>query len=926
MSRRGPTIIGRDAERRALVEAFEDARAGSGHTLVFIGEPGAGKTTLLRHAESQWENATVLRCIGVEWEAELPFAGLHALVSPLLDDLDSLPLPQRRAVLTALGIEAGMTESRLHLFAGVLSLILERTRTEPVLLLCDDLQWLDEPTRQVLAFVAPRIIDESVALIGASRTPPTPIWSRAHVVVLEPLTADEVGELAAGWFGGPLPAHAVIDLAKAAHGNPLAVKQAVSQLGDGLTRRGTWFQGPLNVGHVAEPAFVDQLRALTPSAARAIELLAVSYTHEASAVNAALAQLDLGAEHLEEAELAGVVEFRDGQVRFVHPLLRSLVYQRAAALDLRQCHRALSTVEHLDADVRAWHQACATVGVDERTAHALEVSARRFLRRGGALAAAQALKRAAELSESRASRSDRLHDAAVAAHSAGHSQWGVELAGEAVSAADDVVRRTRAAYREMGMRLQSETVGGLTARVQLELAEQVRGLDPQLEADILGSVVIEATMTSDRLAHERAIEAIGAIDLDALSTADYEDLICARATGILYFGSAGSAEASDQLVHSAQRRLDLELTREGFVIEGLMWIERYDLAEQLGLRALKRATQDADLLSAVPVAAALGLVSYTTGAWDAARRHWDLAASMADAGDHASNRATVTLMRGLLGAGQGDRAVVDEAIHIVELAEGYGFSYAGVFAHSGAGLLALGEQRYADAVEALGRVQRDWKGRAIADPNPLSWSLDRVEAHLLSGDREGAADALDDLRQIATSSRRSWHTAAIPLAEGMLGGDAVFEASLRHSIEVFDSAHAPFERARAQLWLGRRLRAVGRLADAGPPLQAALAEFERLSAEPWIAQTRRELGRRASPTPRRRRRAGDDPDVLTAQERQVAELVARGATNKEAAGELFLSPKTVESHLSRIYRKLGVSSRTQLAARWQELDAASREG
>lgn len=908
-----------------LGEALESAQAGLGRAVLLVGEPGVGKTTLLEHTAASWRGSTVLRCLGVEWEAELPFAGLHSLLTPLLDDVHLLPEPQRMAVSTALGLELGSLQRPLHLLAGVLSLILERTRIEPVLLVCDDLHWLDEPTRQVLAFLAPRIIDEPVLLLGASRDSVTPDWSRGRVVDIEPLSAAEVGELAAASLGLPLPERAISDLAQAANGNPLVVLHAVDRLGDHLARRGTGLEPPLRLGDVAHQALADRMRSLDVSSVRAVELLAVTYSTEMSVVTAALSNLGVPIDGLERAEQVGVVEFLEASVRFTHPLLRSLVHERAPQSHLRECHHALARVDALSPDLKAWHAACAAIGTDERTASALEASAKRFTERGGMLAAAQALRRAAELTESRPARSDRLLQAAFAAHSAGHSQWGVELARAAADVADDVVRQIRAEYRMLGMQLHTEWIETNTARIQLDLAARVRGQDLRLEADILGSVVLEATMISDRQAFETAADAIDRLDLDALSPEEREELIAAHATGLVYFGGPDAVRGRELLTESGRRRLELELPREGYVIESLLWIEEHDLAQELGRRALRRATNDGDLLTAVPVAATLGLVAYRTGDWAKAERRFELAATLVEDGEHASNRATVALLRGLLGAGQGDARRVEEAQRWAEPAERFGFSYGRVFSEAARGLLGLAELRYGAAIDSLTLARDRWREVAVPDPNPLSWPLDLVEAHVLLGDLSAAEAALADLRTMAQASLRSWLHAAVPFAEGMLADDASFEGSLLVAIEAFDGARAPFERARAQLWLGRRLQRVGRGVEARGPLEAALSEFERLGAEPWARQVQRELGT-SERLPRRRRRAADDPNELTPQERQVAALVASGATNKEAAGELFLSPKTVESHLSRIYRKLNVTSRTQLAARWNDGTGPRDEG
>ncbi len=891
--------------------------------MALVGEPGSGKSTLLQEARRRADDMLVLRCVGVPWEAELPYSGLHELLRPIADDLSVLPQPQAEALGRALSARNDGPVHAMHLYAGALSLVLERTRQRPVLLIADDVQWIDEPTRQALAFIARRTNAEAVAVLGAAREVFTPGWVDAELCELTPLTECEVAALAEARLGSPLPAAAVTDLADAAHGNPLAVVEAVRRFGSELARRGAGLDDPLSVGDVIGDAYEERLAALSEAAVTVLELLALSYSDDVAIIQRALDAIGVPWTALVEAEGAGIVTVQDGHATFAHPLLRSLVFDRSTPDARRRCHAAFAAVDTLDDDLRLWHAAGAATARDEELAASLSSAAKRFSERGGLLAAAQALHRAAQLTPGVELRVDRLLEASDLAHRAGHSAWSCELSEQALAQAPDEERRVRAEYYLASTKVYM-TPGHDACAVMNDLVERTPADAQDLRALIISTALIENIVSGGCDGVREVLDSWRHVELSKLSVQAREDLLAAVGALLVYLGGPDAIDGRELLVQSAQRRLELNLPRESYIVEALIWVDEYDLAERLAQHAATRAERSADAFTGVSVGGLRAMLAIRVGEWEKASACLDLAHELARGTHRTGHDGWFLFPSSMLWAARGERERIDDIVRLTKHASDYGWHEAEFFGNASLGLIELAHGRARAAVEHL-RAAADFQfGPEWPDPNPLSWPLDLVEALVLTGEIDGAVAAAEDLRAMAGRSLRSWLKAAVPMADGLVAGDDAFEAPLQEAIAAFEAARAPFERARARLWLGRRRIRVGLADEAREPLQAALAEFERLGTEPWAAQARRELG--APPTPRRRRRAGDDPDVLTAQERQVAELVARGATNKEAAGELFLSPKTVESHLSRIYRKLGVSSRTQLAARWQELDAASREG
>src|SRR6476469_4465623 len=404
-------LIGRERERGQLEALLTEARLGRGRVLVLRGSAGIGKTVLLDYAVQEASGCEVLYYTAVEAETELPFAGLQALLGPLLVSLPEIPEPQARALRAALALEAIRKTNRLAVYAGALSLFGAAAERVPLLVVVDDAHWLDRPAAEALTFVARRLTAESLALLFAVREGEGADFGVAlPTIEVEPLRMVGSIELLRERFGSTIAAKVARHLAEATGGNPLALLEVAALLDEGERAGSEPLPDYLPASESVERTVRRALRSLPPETRRALLAAATSDSPMGG---------DLAA--LEPAEDAGLVRIHAGAVAFRHPLVRSAVYHAASADERRAAHRALAdalTAEH-DSDRRAWHLAAAAEGPDESVAAALEAAASRFAERGGQAPDWRALERAAELSGDDDACARRLHAAGRAAEHAG---------------------------------------------------------------------------------------------------------------------------------------------------------------------------------------------------------------------------------------------------------------------------------------------------------------------------------------------------------------------------------------------------------------------------------------------------------------------------------------------------------------------------
>ncbi|WP_027346299.1 helix-turn-helix transcriptional regulator [Hamadaea tsunoensis] len=852
-------LHGREREQDRIEALVAAARDGSGGALVLRGGPGIGKSALLDWAATL-PAGRVLRASGVEFEAELPFAGLSQLLWPVLDRRDRLPAPQRAALEGAFGLAPGTAADRLLIGFGVLSLLAEAADDGPVVCLIDDAQWLDAVSGDALLFVARRLGGEGVALIAAAREDAFPAAG------LPELPLDGLAAAAAARLLGPDldPAVRYRVLAEA-QGNPLALIELPK-----ITKAADAPAVPLT--DRLRAAFSGQVAGL-PAATRA--LLLVAAAEDAGDLGVILrAGAPATAADLRPAEEARLVDVAGATLRFRHPLVRAAIYHDSAYAQRIAAHQAIADALSApdSADRRAWHRAAAATGFDDDVAAALEDTARQARDRNGYAAAAVAYERAAQLSGTPAEQARRLLLAAESGLPAGRPAAAVELAERAASLVDDPAFLARVGWIEgLAWFWQGNHQ---TAYDLLTAAGGLAG-DPT-------PFWVQAVHPAWYLGEPQ----LGAC-LDRLATLD--DPV-ARFLGDAFRG--GPDRLPDLDVSPADL---VQICALGFVA-GLDE-QAYDLTARLADRCRHEG-----LVGLLPT-----LLFFLAEARFFTGGHRDAAVACAE-GLHVARDggqplwiSQLSAMDAVLAAVAGDeercRASVAEAL----AATAPGAAPAGhTWAHWALGLLDLGQGRVEAALPRLLSLQDNPYAHHVAAYRCIP---DLVEAAVRASVPAAAGPALDRLVAFAERTGRPWAQSLVYRCRALLSGD---ESDYLAALKL---PSRPFEQARTELLYGEWLRRGRRKADARTVLQRAVEVFDRLEAHPWAARTRTELeatGLRA-PQP-----APAAAAALTPQELQIARLAAQGLSNKDIAGQLFLSPKTVAYHLYKAYPKLGVASRGDL--------------
>ena len=891
MSPASVILRGRERECEALAALVDSARAGGSGALVVLGSPGLGKTALLDHAAAAGAGITVLRATGVEAEAELPFAGLHQLLSRCLGGATALAPAQAGALQRALALAAGPAPEPLLLGAGVLALLAD---VAPVVALVDDVHWLDAGSLRALTFAARRLHAEGVALVFAGRHP-VPELEGLRVLGLAPL--DAAGSSAV--LGAGLASQVRDALLAAAAGNPLALVE----LRDGLTcdqARGRHpLDAPLPVPAQLEGVYRARLNAVDAASRRSLLVAAVEGTGDldlvrrAAGVRAGLDGLDVG----------GLTEVVDGRLAWRHPLAREAVLRAAGAEQLRAAHRDLAVVA--DPDSAAWHRAAAAVGPEARVAAALAAAAERAAGRSAHAEAAAAFARAAQLSCDPDLRSARRVMAAGAAWSAGQA----DRARAELDAAEPI---GDPAWRAEATRILGaiELHRGSPARAHRLLAEAAAGLEP-IDADLalrLGVAAMEAASLAGeppqsplRAGASRdgflrtfvvGIQAHLAGDVGTAAPALRTVVVTGRELDdpqlVLWAGAAAFFTGDEEAAVGLHERAAMLARAAGdvavlpfaltFLAAAHLWNGRPAVAEAEAGEAHVLATEAGQDNLVVQVETVLAGVAALRGEAEACR---NLAV-----GARAAARA-----RGL---------VLAEGAAEIALAELD---------------LALGAP---DA--AFRRVDRLAHGAGTHVAHRYGTLPLLVEAAVRAGRRADARPAAELFAAWSDATGSGW---AQPLAARGLalvseGADA--DAHFAEALARHDAHRRPLDRARTELLLGERLRRARRKTEARGPLRAALEAFEDAGAALWAERARDELRAAGESAPAR---AGRRLDRLTPQELRIARLVARGDANRDVAAALFLSPRTVEYHLHKVFRKLGVRGRAELAAIGAERDWAN---
>jgi len=927
-------LYGREAETGRIDSLLDAARAGRSAVLVVRGEPGIGKTALLRYAARRAQETTVLSARGLEIDQRLAFSGLADLFLPVLGRLEAIPRPQSAALAGALGLGAPVAGDGFLVRVATLSLLSAAAEERPVLALLDDSQWLDEASREAILFVARHLEAERVALILTTLLSESTVDSFGlDEVTLVGLVPPAAGELLEEQLGYPVAPQVLDQLAKFSGGNPLALCELARDLSEAQLR-GTEVigEGRLPPKMIVERAFLRRIERLSPQTREALVVVAAD-SGVTSTIGAACELLGLPPACLQQAEEAGVIRADGSRTSFTHPLLRAAVYHAAPRQSRDRAHRALAEVlragdklggnggrlgpSHVER--RAWQLAAATPEPDEAVASTLVAAATEARSRAGYAAAAAGLERAARLTPSPEQRAARLVDGARDWHLAGRSDAALGLLDEAVPLAGDSTTRVAAQHlRGRIMMLQGRLADAseLLAAEAAGVAEQ----DPETAVSMLLDAAVAASSSG---AVGRAVE----LAREAWRLAEPLGGQVADAARVLI---GGELEAHGEPLNDEERGLVVDamsslarltppppiVTMFPIVLANL---EEYDQARML----LDRFHDEARALGAatilVPVLCLRSDVEFRTGDW--VHAYADAAESVRLARETRQlafhSLAFLARVEAARGLETHCRAHAAEAL---EQAERDGIGAAMTYSRWALGLLELGLGRMSETIEQLEQVAELVEEHEMGQPVEVPWAQDLIEAYTRSGRSAEATAVLRRLETLAENARLSSALAAASRCRGLLADENVFAGEFEQALMWHKRTPTPFERARTELCYGERLRRARSRSDARTHLRAALQTFDRLNAAPWAARARTELAATGEVV---RPRSEEGLASLTPQELQLALIVGRGATNKEASAALFVSPKTVEAHLHRTYVKLGIRSRTELArllAREQILD------
>jgi DNA-binding CsgD family transcriptional regulator len=905
----GPELLGRRSECESLDRLLEDVRGGQSRVLVLRGDAGVGKTALLDYLTASASECRIVRSAGVESEMELAFAGLHQLCAPMLPHLTHLPGPQRDALGTAFGLTAGPAADRFLVGLAVLSLLSRIAEEQPLVCLVDDAQWLDRASAQVLGFVGRRLLAECMALVFAVRGEPGEERELGSlpVMVIGGLNDSDARALLDSVIPGRLDERVRDRIVAETRGNPLALLELPLGLTAAELAGGFGLPGARPLASVIEQSFLRRVQSLPLETQRFLLAAAAEPVGDVPLLWRAAEQLGISDGAAAPAEAAGLIEL-GVRMRFRHPLVRSATYRAATASQRQEAHRALAeaTDPEADPDRRAWHRAQAAVGPDETVARELERSADRAQGRGGIAAAAAFLERASELTPDPARRVARALAAAQAKFEAGAPNAAYELLAAAEIGPLDELQRARIA------RLRAEIVfarsrGSEAPPLLLDAAKRLEALDAGL-------------------ARETYLEALGAA------------VFAGRLGGRCGVREVAEAARAAPLGPEPRRPVDL-------LLDGMA--TRFTEGYGAGVPALRRALQafrgeaapsEDDILRWLWLAWLLAGDLWEDEAWhELATRAVRLAreaGALTVLPVDLEYRAGVHLHAGEFAAAS---ALVDEADAITAVTGNAPLRYAALFLAAWRGeeaqalkliearareATARGEGRAIGLVQCVSAVLYNGLGRyeaALAaaqraceheDLVFFGWSLvELVEAGARSGAHDVAAGALGQLEERTRAAGTEWALGVLGRSSALLTHGQAAEALYCEAIERLERCRIVVHLARAHLVYGEWLRRENRRVEAREQLRIAYEMLRRMGAEGFAERARGELLATGETV---RKRTVETREVLTAQEAMVARLAAEGRTNPEIGTQLFISPRTAEYHLHKVFTKLGVSSRRKL--------------
>jgi DNA-binding CsgD family transcriptional regulator len=895
-------LRGRDAELSAFDQLLEAVRGGASRALVLRGEPGVGKTALLEALGARALGCRVARAAGMQAEMELPFAGLHLLCAPMLDQADRLPGPQQEALRTAFGLSAGPVPDRFLVGLATLTLLSEGAGKRPLICLIDDAQWLDRASADVLAFVARRLLAESVALVFAAR--------EEHELAGVPelrvggLGYDDARALLRAAIGVPLDEQVTDRIVAETGGNPLALLELPGGLSPVQLAGGFGLPGALPLSRRIEASFQRRLAAL-PAPSRTLLLVAAAEP-VGDPVLAWRAAECLGVDPEAPAvELGGLCEF-GARVRFRHPLARSAIYQAASPEARRSVHGALAeaTDPTVDPDRRAWHRAHATAGLDEEVAAQLERSAGRAQMRGGLAAAAAFHERAAALTPSPARRARRTLEAAEVDLRAGALDAARPLLAAAAAAPLNDCGRTRLALLR-GQLAFASSRGREAPPLLLSAARRLEPVDPDMARETYLDA-FTATLFGGRLTSGDGVLELAEAVRAATAPAHRRprDLLLAGLAQLVADGyPAGAAAVQRALTAFHGEGISSE--------EGLRWlwlaghagaiVWDFETWRLFAIRHLQ-LVRDAGALSLLPIALSTRTGAHLlAGELADAERLVQEAATIAEAMDSPVFRYGELPLAALRGRQAQATALIATGVEdLVERGEGLALTsirYAAALLYNGLG-------RYEEALEAM-----------QSDEHPAElWSAtislpELIEAAVRSGQPDIAGDGLRRLSLRTRASGTDWALGMEARSQALVTDSPAAEPLYLLAIDRLGRTGVRVEHARAELIYGEWLRRERRRVEARERLRIAHEMLAGMGMEAFAQRAERELKATGGSA---RKRTVDIGLHLTPQESQIARLAVDGLSNPEIGARLFISPRTVQYHLRKVFMKLNINSRNQL--------------
>jgi DNA-binding CsgD family transcriptional regulator len=905
---RAGELKGRRRECEVLGRLVEAVGRGESRAVVLRGEPGVGKTALLEYVAEQASHCRVVRAAGIQSEMELAFAALHQLCATFLDRLGRLPTPQCDALQTAFGISRGAPPDRFLVALAVLNLLSDVAEERPLMCLVDDEQWLDRASAQTLGFVARRVGSESVGFVFAARVP------GEDVAGLDELLVDGLGQADAralldSVLSGPLDARVRDQIISETRGNPLALLELPRGMTPAELAGGFGLPGVISVSRRIEESFQRQFDALPGQTRRLLKLAAADPTGDPVLIRRAAERLGIPADATTPAAEAALLEF-GVRVRFRHPLVRSAAYQSASMQERQDVHQALAEVTdpQVDPDRRAWHRAQAAPGPDDDVAGELERSADRAQGRGGLAASAAFHQRAAELTPEPARRAQRLLAAAGAKRDAGALDQALGLLVAAEAGPPDA-RRSAEAERLRGQIAFDQRRYGDAAPLLLNAARRLESVD----ADAAREAHLEALLTAMWAGGQKApgdLEKAGGAARAAPPGPDPP-----RAADLLLDAFAllltdSYAAAAPTLRRGLDGFLALNvgadevggwLWRAGSRAGGIAALELWDY-ESWHRLAREQVLFARDTGALVHLQSSLGFLGWThvvAGELDAAALLVKESRLVAEATQYSPIAHTAMM----LAAWRGQEPTASRVLE-------------GTLRDLRAGGLGIISATYASSVlnNGLGRHEaaRDAARQAFeSDPvgyGPLIVS-ELAEAASRTGEMALVRTALDWLAERTRVVPAEWALGIETRVRALLSEGDAAERLYRESIEHLERTQVRAELARARLLYGEWLRRENRRLDAREQLRPAHEMLLTMGAEAFAERARRELLATGGKV---RKRTEETRDDLTPQEEQIARLARAGLSNPDIGARLFLSPRTVEWHLGKVFTKLGIRSRREL--------------